>query len=114
MYVMGMGIGIHAEHPDVGKVQGCQEPVACGVWFTSNGEPLPKMLKFKGEDGEIYTLDHIQIHSREKKYFCGILAVEYRCSTLWGGRTWVFRLLFYPEECRWNIIWETPVVSKNI
>lgn len=105
---MGMGIGIHAEHPDMGEIQGRQERVACGVWFTSNGEPFPKMLKFKGDDGEIYRLDHIQIHSKERKYFCGISAMEYRCSAVWNSRIWGFRLLFYPEECRWNIIWENP------
>ncbi len=108
---MGMGIGIHAEHPDMGEVQGCQERVACGVWFTSSGEALPKMLKFKGEDGEIYRMDHIKIHFKERKYFCGIPATEYRCSTVWNGRTRGFRLLFYPEECRWNIIWENSAGS---
>ena len=36
---MGMGIGIHAEHPDVGKVQGCQEPVACAVGRAYLGIP---------------------------------------------------------------------------
>ena len=44
---MSMGIGINSEQPDAGELKGRQEPVACGVWFTSEGVAMPKMLKFR-------------------------------------------------------------------
>ena len=48
---MGMGIGINSERPDEGKVRGWQEPVACYVWFTSEGKAIPKRLKYLDTEG---------------------------------------------------------------
>ena len=48
---MGMGIGINAQNPDEGLLKAKQESVACGVWFTSTGNSMPKLIKIKNEDG---------------------------------------------------------------
>ncbi len=73
---MGMGIGINVHTPDAGKIRGRQEPVACGVWYTSTGTAIPKLIKFQGEDGEIRTLTNLHVLSFEKKNYCGIPTVN--------------------------------------
>ena len=42
---MNMGIGINARRLDEGELNRPQEEVACGVWFTSTGDIMPKKLK---------------------------------------------------------------------
>ena len=35
-----------------------------------------------------------------------IPATEYRCSSLYEGVEYRFRLIFHMEDCRWKLIWE--------
>ena len=44
---MSMGIGINTQKPDAGEIRGRQEDIACGVWFTSGGNPIPQLVKYK-------------------------------------------------------------------
>lgn len=103
---MGMGIGINAEHPDAGEVRGRQEPVACGVWFTSEGNAVPKLLKFQDEEGLIHTITHIQVVFSEKKQYCGIPLIEYQCNAEIAGMLYSFGLLYYIERQEWKILWK--------
>ena len=104
---MNMGIGTNAQHPDEGKLTREQSEVACGVWFTSTGNTLPKMIKYKDEEGMIRRIDRIRVLSREKKYYCGIPLQEYRCSTVYEDREYLFRLYYYMDTCCWKLSLET-------
>lgn len=78
-----------------------QQEVACECWFTSKGETLPLALKFPDENGELVMVRGIQVDWAEKKYYCGIPAVEYLCRIPFQGRELPVWLIFYLEECRW-------------
>ena len=92
---MGMGIGISAWNPDQGNLKRRQTGIACGVWFTSTGNAMPKLIKYQDAEGVIRTLGPIQVLSSERNCHCGIPAWEYR-----------FRLYYYPETCCWKLSWE--------
>ena len=62
---------------------------------------IPLALKFPDENGELVMVKSIQVDCAEKKYYCGIPAVEYTCRIVHRGRTQPVRLIFYLEECRW-------------
>ncbi len=99
-----MGIGTNAQSPDEGKLKGNQTPAACGVWFTSNGRILPKMLKFQEPDGQIVTLTHIQVLTEEEKHYCGIPTLRYKCNGENAGKVLEFTLLYYIEQQEWKMI----------
>ena len=103
---MAMGIGINTGKPDEGELKRKQEEIACGVWFTSTGAVLPKMIKYKDESGVIQTIQQIQIRKQKKKYYCGIPAIEYCCSTVYNNREYIFRLYYYIETNCWKLSWE--------
>lgn len=103
---MGLGIGINAQQPDAGKLKGRQEAIACGVWFTSTGQAMPKMLKFQRDDGEIRTISPIHTLSCEKKNYCGIPTLEYRCCADFEGCRYSFYLLYYIERQEWKVLWK--------
>ena len=104
---MGRGIGINVHTPDAGKIRGRQEPVACGVWYTSTGTAIPKLIKFQGEDGEIRTLTNLHVLSFEKKNYCGIPTVEYECDAVVDARRYLFHLLYYVEHQKWTVLWKS-------
>ena len=106
---MGMGIGINVHTPDAGKIRGRQEPVACGVWYTSTGTAIPKLIKFQGEDGEIPAhLTNLHVLSfRKKKNYCGIPTVEYECDAVVDARRYLFHLLYYVEHQKWTVLWKS-------
>ncbi len=101
---MSMGIGTNAGTPDAGILHGQQRPVACGVWFTSAGTVMPKLLKFQDEQGIIRTVDHVRVMTAEKKHYCGIPVVEYRCSAEFDGLLHGFRLIYYTERQEWKLL----------
>lgn len=103
---MGMGIGINSEKPDEGEVRGWQEPVACYVWFTSNGQVIPKRLKYLDAEGCVQEIRGIHVVSSSEKNYCGIPTVEYDCSCVIGNREYTFRLLYYLERHIWKLLWK--------
>lgn len=78
-----------------------QMDVACECWFTSRGETMPLAIKFPDENGELVMIREIRVDCAEKKYYCGIPAVEYLCRIPFQGKQMPVRLIFYLEECRW-------------
>ena len=56
---MSMGIGTNAQHPDEGELTRKLDAVACGVWFTSKGAAIPKMIKYQDEEGFVHSITHI-------------------------------------------------------
>lgn len=103
---MSMGIGINAQRPDEGTLKRKLEEIACGVWFTSRGEVMPKLIKYQDEEGMIRKITKIRVMRQEEKYYCGIPIQEYRCSTPLEDREYFFRLYYYPETNHWKISWE--------
>lgn len=103
---MGMGIGINSERPDEGKVRGWQEPVACYVWFTSEGKAIPKRLKYLDTEGFVQEIRGIHVVSSSEKNYCGIPTVEYDCNCIIGNREYAFRLLYYLERHIWKLLWK--------
>lgn len=101
-----MGIGTNAQNPDEGKMKRDLEEIACGVWFTSHGAAIPKLVKYQDKEGFIHSIRPIQVLSKEKKYYCGIPVQEYRCSTVSENRRYLFRLYYYPETGCWKLSWE--------
>ena len=101
-----MGIGTNAQKPDEGQMNRELEEIACGVWFTSSGTAIPKLVKYRDRDGMIHSIGPIRILSGEKKYYCGIPVQEYRCSTVFENRVYLFRLYYYPETGCLKLSWE--------
>lgn len=101
---MLMGNDNIMKEADAGILKGTQQDVACGVWFTSTGAIMPKLIKFQTKDGEIKTLYHIHVIHYEKKRFCGISAIEYNCDVIINGCNYPFKLIFYIEKCEWKLI----------
>ncbi len=99
------GTGTNTQEPDEVAMRRAQEAIACGVWFTSSGNTLPQMFKFRDENGALHTVSDIRVHAKEKKRFCGVSLIEYRCSTLQDGYEYIFRLYYYLEDCCWKIVW---------
>ena len=79
---MSMGIGTNTQNPDEGELKRDLEKIACGVWFTSTGSVMPKLVKYQDEEGLLHTISQIHVLTQEKKYYCGIPIQEYRCSTV--------------------------------
>lgn len=103
---MGMGIGINTQETDHGDIKGYQEAVACGVWFTSSGTVMPKLLKYQDPDGTIHTLTNIHVRSHARKNYCGIPTLEYECDTTIGTCCYHFFLLYYMERQEWKVLWK--------
>ena len=103
---MSMGIGTNTQNPDEGELKRDLEEIACGVWFTSTGTVMPKLVKYQDEDGLLHTISQIHVMTQKKKYFCGIPIQEYRCSTVLGNQEDLFRLYYYMEENCWRLSWE--------
>ncbi len=102
---MGMGIGINDTVPDDGIIRGRQEPVACSVWFTSTGRIMPKLMKYREDDGKIVTIYQIHVISSQKKNYCGIPTVVFECESSLGVYSVKFRLYYYIEKQEWKVIW---------
>lgn len=103
---MSMGIGINSQNTEEGELKRNLENVACGVWFTSQGNIMPKLIKYQDKDGLVHTISHIRIRSHEKKYYCGIPIQEYHCSSCHENQEYLFRLYYYLETNCWKISWE--------
>lgn len=103
---MSMGIGINAQNPDEGQLKRKLEEIACGVWFTSKGAVMPKLIKYQDQEGVIHRISRIRVMTQEEKYYCGIPILEYRCSTILENQEYLFRLYYYPKTSCWKISWE--------
>ena len=74
---MSMGIGINTQNPDEGELKRDLEEIACGVWFTSTGAVMPKLVKYQDEEGLLHTISQIRVLTQDKKFYCGIPIQEY-------------------------------------
>lgn len=63
---MSMGIGINTQNPDEGELKRDLEEIACGVWFTSTGAVMPKLVKYQDEEGLLHTISQIRVLTQDK------------------------------------------------
>ena len=68
---MGMGIGTNTQKPDEGELKRNLDEIACGVWFTSKGTTIPKMVKYQDEEGLIHSITKIHEQKQEQKFYFG-------------------------------------------
>lgn len=93
-----------ASNLDDGTVRGDRREAACMAWFPASQDPYPVSVKFKGDDGEIICVREINIISSEDILYNGVASKQYRCDSVIGGLTQKFALIFYPKNCRWEIV----------
>ncbi len=103
---MSFGIGINAQRTNAGRLTGRQVEVACKCWFTSTGHMIPLSLKFQDEEEMLHTIDQVQVHSYEEKYYAGVPSVEYDTTLTYQGVGKRVKLIFFKEECRWVLLLE--------
>lgn len=101
-----MGIGTNTQKTDHGEIRGYQEAVACSAWFTSTGAVMPKMIKYKDDNGIIRTLNNIHVRNCEKRNYCGIPTFYFDCDVVVSSRCYPFQLLYYMERQEWKILWK--------
>lgn len=101
---MAFGIGTNTERPNA-IVRGEQVEIACECWFTCSGRTTPIMIKIADEDGEIRTIRQIQVHSQEKKQYCGIPSEEFDCTIIILGQKIPVKLIHYMTESKWVLVY---------
>lgn len=102
---MTFGIGTNMERPNA-IVRGEQVEIACQSWTTCSGKTTPIMIKIEDEDGEIRTIRQIQVHSQEKKQFCGIPSEEFDCTIVILGQKIPVKLIHYMTEGKWVLVYK--------
>lgn len=95
------GIGVNTQAPDAGAIRGNQIDIACACWFTSQKKPVPYMIKFIDENGEIQTVREIRVNCVETKNYSGIPSLEYVCTITTNGIMHDVKLIFFQIECKW-------------
>jgi len=98
---LAFGIGINNPGTDAGEVRGLQKEIACGCWFTSKGKIKPFLIKMEEEDGEILTVQVLEIYSQEKKNYAGTPSVEFDVGIELQSRFCRVKLIYYQSENRW-------------
>ena len=88
---------------DAGSLRGTWREAACQCWFTSTGRMMPLMLKLRDEDGQIRRVDHIAVHSQEKKNYAGVPSVEFDCTLFLPEGQLRARLIYLAAEGRWAV-----------
>ena len=89
---------------DGGEIHGRMYHIACKVWFTTNGDPIPLSFKFEGDDGELQYVGRLKVNYSEERNYSGVASKEYGCEACIGGLMREFRLLFYVEACKWVMV----------
>lgn len=102
---MAFGIGMDAIQKEHAAPKGELRNVAVKCWFTSKGRSFPLMMKIETEQGEILSVDHIQMLTAQQQNYAGILTWNYRCLAEANGQVFEFTLLFTPEDCSWKLVW---------
>lgn len=101
---MGFQLGPIADLTDTGKLHGVQKEIACKCWFTSTGTTIPLMIKIMDDEGQIYSIQVLQVISSDEKRFCGIETVEHVCKILVNEQEKIVKLVFNKSSCTWKIV----------
>lgn len=82
-----------------------REPIACDCWFTSKGTTIPRYLKYQDKESCIHTISDIEIIDCEDQFFAGKPLRVYNCRTIVNNQEYRFKLFFYVEKFKWEILW---------
>ena len=78
--------------------------IACDVWFTSTGMPMPRNFMFEGRDGNRHKVIVDKVFQTDEKNYSGIRSFEYLCQAIIGGLLHKFKLVFFCEACKWVLL----------
>lgn len=81
--------------------RGSMYPIACMTWFTSNGEAIPIMFKYTGDDGTIQKVSDIKVVHAEDKKYAGMASRYYECIVTIGGLKHEIALIYYKDTNSW-------------
>ena len=83
-----------------------RERCACMSWTTANGEIRPLMVKAKDNNGEVQTLQNIEVLSSKKKMVMHQVAVwTFVCRTVLYETSKIFILTVCSIDGIWEISW---------
>lgn len=92
---------------DPGQPAGERYPAAVKSWFTTTGSITPLSFKFKGEDGVMQYISHVEILESRERSPAGIPSLDYSCRSLLGGLYIYYHLLYYPGICKWVMVYSS-------
>ena len=101
---MAFETSIEVHKVNSGVIRGIRKDVACMSWFPQGKDPFPISFKFKDDNDEIQTVRNIRIISIEDKAYDGIPSKEYQCMAIVGGLLHEFKMIFFLENCQWQLI----------
>lgn len=101
VHMSAFGIGTNSQRPNAVKIRGAQKDIACACWFTNQKKPIPYLIKFIDENGEIQTVREIKINCVEEKNYSGIPSLEYPCQIVVNEISHNVKLIFFMYECKW-------------
>lgn len=87
------------------KPSGRYMPAAVMSWCTSKGELKPLMAKIEDEEGEVRTIENIQVLTKEAQFYAGSKSIKYKCQAVISEQMQEFILLFCPEDCLWKMVY---------
>lgn len=82
-----------------------REPIACDCWFTSKGATIPRFLKYQDSEACIHTISDIEVIDCEDQFFAGKPLRVYNCRTVVENQSYCFKLFFYVDKFKWEILW---------
>lgn len=101
---MAFGTPYNEFQIDSGEINGDRRDISCLSWFPHGNDPYPISFKFKGDDDAIISVKDIKVLTTEDKRYCGIPSKEYKCRAVIGGLFHDFKLIFYLETCKWEMV----------
>lgn len=76
---MGFHLTSVEDMTDAGELRGILQDVACGCWFTRTGKTIPKLIRAMDGQGQMHTIQVLEVLSSEIKRYSGIETVEHIC-----------------------------------
>lgn len=86
-------------------IQKPRDSVACDCWFTSEGKTVPRFLKYQDSEEIIHKINIDEVCRCEDQFFAGRPMRIYTCRTAYNGTEYNFKLYFYPDKFKWEILW---------
>ncbi len=85
-------------------LNGIRIPIAVMSWTTTNCKVIPLILKIQDNDGVVHTVKSIHVCYNEKKKYYGQWCWVFDCRTTEPYCPSVFRLIYYTEDVKWEMV----------
>lgn len=92
------------DRKETGTVLGQRREAAVDCWFTSQGKGIPRLVRFRDEEGMLRTIRDFQVLFCERACYAGIPLHRYVCEGEIGENLRRFTLLFHPEDGIWLLV----------